>query len=57
MKVLLNGEEARFGKLPAYSGPYYRWEDLREYLLGLAAAIPEDNLVTDRDKTEKTGVS
>ena len=38
-------------------GPYYRWEDLREYLLGLVAAIPEDNLVTDRDKTEKTGVS
>ena len=34
VKVLLNGEEARFGKLPAYSGPYYRWEDVKAYLKG-----------------------
>ena len=34
VKVLLNGEEARFGKLPASSGPYYRWEDVKAYLKG-----------------------
>ena len=33
VKVLLNGEEARFGKLPAVSGPYYRWEDVKAYLI------------------------
>lgn len=31
-KVLLNGEEARLGALEAYSGPYYRWDDVRSYL-------------------------
>ena len=34
VKILLNGEEARFGKLPAYSGPYYKWEDVKAYLKG-----------------------
>ena len=32
VKVLLNGEEARFGSLETVSGPYYRWSDLRDYL-------------------------
>ena len=32
VKVLLNGEEARFGSLEAAQGPYYRWNDLRAYL-------------------------
>ena len=32
VKLLLNGDEARFGSLPAYDGPYYRWSDVREYL-------------------------
>ena len=32
VKVLLNGEEARLGKLEAVSGPYYRWADVKEYL-------------------------
>ena len=32
VKLLLNGEEARFGKLPAVSGPYYRWSELKDYL-------------------------
>ena len=34
VKVLLNGEEARLGKLPAVSGPYYKWDDVRPYLNG-----------------------
>ncbi len=32
VKLLFNGEEARFGSLPTYSGPYYRWDELRAYL-------------------------
>ena len=32
VKVLLDGEEARFGDLATVQGPYYRWQDLREYL-------------------------
>ena len=32
VKVLLNGEEARFGKLQAYDGPYYKWDDVKAYL-------------------------
>ena len=32
VKVLLNGEEARLGKLAAESGPYYKWSDVKDYL-------------------------
>ena len=34
VKVLLNGEEARFGTLETVSGPYYKWSDLKAYLSG-----------------------
>jgi hypothetical protein len=34
VKVLLNGEEVRLGRLEAVSGPYYKWADVREYLAG-----------------------
>ena len=33
VKVLLNGEEARLGTLPAVKGPYYNWSDVRAYLI------------------------
>ena len=32
VKLLLNGEEARFGSLPTVTGPYYSWSDLKAYL-------------------------
>ena len=32
VKLLLNGEEARFGDLPTVQGPYYNWVDVRAYL-------------------------
>ena len=32
VKVLLNGEEARFGKLEAVTGPYYKWADVKDFL-------------------------
>lgn len=34
VKLLLNGEEASFGKLPKDRGPYYKWADVKEYLAG-----------------------
>lgn len=33
VKVLLNGEEVRLGSLETQSGPYYRWDTLKPYLL------------------------
>ncbi|MBQ1912058.1 MAG: hypothetical protein II171_00690 [Bacteroidales bacterium] len=32
VKVLLNGEEARLGALPAVSGPYYKWTEVKAFL-------------------------
>ena len=32
VKVLLNGEEAHLGKLPADNWPYYKWSDVKDYL-------------------------
>ena len=37
VKVLLNGEEVRFGKLAPVSGPYYRWNDVKAYLASRTA--------------------
>lgn len=37
VKLLFNGEEARFGSLEPYSGPYYRWSELKDYLLSRIA--------------------
>lgn len=45
VKLLLNGEEARFGQLERVQGPYYRWKDLKEYLkarTGLFVHYPEN---------------
>lgn len=33
VKLLLNGEEVRFGSLETQSGPYYRWDTLKTYLI------------------------
>lgn len=37
VKLLLNGEEVRFGSLKPYDGPYYRWSVLKDYLLSRIA--------------------
>ncbi len=31
VKILLNGEEVRFGSASPYVGPYYRWEDIKTF--------------------------
>lgn len=35
VKLLRNENETRIPALKTYSGPYYRWDDLREYMIGL----------------------
>ncbi|MBO4446943.1 MAG: phosphodiester glycosidase family protein [Bacteroidales bacterium] len=37
VKVLLNGEEVRLGELETVSGPFYRWEDVKNYLAARTA--------------------
>lgn len=32
VKVLLNGSEADIDSLPTYSGPYYKWDELKAFL-------------------------
>ncbi|MBP5483982.1 MAG: phosphodiester glycosidase family protein [Bacteroidales bacterium] len=43
VKVLHNGEEVRLGFLQPYSGPYYKWSDVREYLEGRVAVFVDKN--------------
>lgn len=45
VKLLLNGEEARIGALETLQGPYYKWSEVKSYLLGRVALF-----VTDRPK-------
>ena len=40
-KILWNGREATIPALEAVSGPYYRWDDFRDFALGIMAAHPE----------------
>ena len=49
VKVLLNGEEVRLGKLEPVSGPYYKWAEVREYLTGRVGLF-----VTRQDKKDWT---
>ena len=35
VKILLNEEETTIPAVPAFTGPYYRWQDLRKYFCSL----------------------
>ena len=39
VKLLLNGEEARLGKMEPFVGPYYKWADVRAYLKARVAGF------------------
>ena len=39
VKVLLNEEDASIGNLVPVEGPYYRWADVREFLLDRVASL------------------
>ena len=36
VKMLYNEAETAIKAVPAYSGPYYRWSDLRDYFLKIS---------------------
>ena len=57
VKLLYNEKETTIPAVKPFSGPYYRWQDLREYLVKTADAIPDDNIVKDGDGKERTGVA
>ena len=37
VKMLFNEKETAIKAVPAYSGPYYRWEDLRDYFVRISS--------------------
>lgn len=41
VKLLRNEQETLISALPAVSGPYYRWKDLRGYMLSKAGETPQ----------------
>ena len=52
VKVLLNGGEVRLGALPAVTGPYYNWNDVKAYLASRTALFvnrPADAAWTSAD--------
>lgn len=42
VKILRNEEEATIPALKSYSGPYYKWEDLRAYFLQRISLFPDN---------------
>ena len=36
LTVLQNGKETAIPAVPAFSGPYYRWEDLKAHLVRIS---------------------
>lgn len=57
VKLQYNDKETTIPALKAFSGPYYRWTDLREYLLVKASAVPDKLVVKDDGEVERTGVN
>ena len=57
VKLLYNEKETYIPALKCATGLFYRWEDLREYLMKIAAAIPDDSIVKDNGSVERTGIN
>lgn len=57
VKLVYNDKETSIPALKAFCGPFYKWEDLREYLVETATAITDENIVKDGGDKERTGVS
>jgi len=56
VKLVYNERETSIPALESFSGPYYRWSDLRRHFLNTADAIPDDDIVKDGAESERTGV-
>ena len=57
VRLLYNEKETCIPALKCATGSFYRWEDLREYLINVAAAIPDDSIVKDNGGVERTGIN
>ena len=57
VKLVYNEKETYIPALECATGPFYRWEDLREYLVKTAAAIPDESIVKDNGGVERTGIN
>mgnify|MGYP004556611881 FL=1 len=57
VKLVYNDKETTIPALKTFEGPFYRWQDLREYLVTTAAAISDEHIVKDNGGKERTGVA
>lgn len=57
VQLLYNERETSIPALPAETGGFYDWNTLRAYLETLEKAIPDDNIVRDTEKKQRSGVS
>lgn len=57
VKLVYNDKETTIPSLKTFEGPFYRWQDLREYLVKTAAAISDEFIVKDNGGKERTGVA
>lgn len=55
VKLRYNEQETTIPALQTATGPYYRWEDLRAYLVRTETEIPGDRVVRDSAQTERNG--
>ncbi len=56
VKLVYNDKETTIPALKSFVGPFYRWQDLREYLVTTAAAISDEHIVKDNGGKERKGV-
>ncbi len=57
VKLVYNDKETTIPAVKTVSGPYCRWEDLKEYLNATATAISDEFIVKDNGEKERTGVA
>ena len=57
VRLVYNEKETWIPALKPATGLFYRWEDLREYLTRIAAAIPDEGIVKDNGGIERTGIN
>ncbi len=57
VQLLYNERETSIPALPAATGKFYDWNVLRAYLKALETAIPDDNIVRDTEKKQRSGVA
>ena len=56
VKLVYNDRETTIPALKSFEGTFYRWQDLREYLVTTAAAISDEHIVKDNGGKERKGV-